>query len=394
MKRSKRKFLIIFIIFAVVALISVSAVLTFASDINITDYFPFLGLRTGDETPEATPLPPPLSPPPTPTPPPTPPPTEAQTPTPTPEPTPDPIVTISISAAGDVTVGGDEERNSFRNYMREFEQSGNDMAFFFYNVSSIFAEDDLTLVNLEGTLTNHTTHTNNAFNFRAPPEFAEIFVHGNIDAVSIANNHSMDFGRTGYEDTVESLRAFGIGYFGNEFNTILDVGGINVGLFGYTTFSDTPEIRNRIRSSIEELREGGADLIIAFHHWGREGQYYPTATQRNIGRFTVDMGAHLVLGAHPHVIQGIEVYNGVNIVYSLGNFSFGGNRNPFDMDAFIFRQTFTFYHGVLQEDNVTEVIPVRTTSARGYNNYQPTPAEGRDYERIRNLLERLNSELN
>jgi len=134
--------------------------------------------------------------------------------------------------------------------------------------------------------------------------------------------------------------------------------------------------------------------VIAYFHWGIETHYRPSATQKNIGRFTIDSGADLVLGAHPHVIQGVEEYKGKNIVYSLANFSFGGNRRPFDMDTFIFQQTFTFNNGVLQDTNETNIIPARGTSAQSYNNYQPTPAYGRDAERILARLETLNAELN
>jgi len=135
-------------------------------------------------------------------------------------------------------------------------------------------------------------------------------------------------------------------------------------------------------------------LIIAYFHWGIETHYRPSSHQRDLGRFTIDNGADLVLGAHPHVIQGIEVYKGKNIVYSLANFSFGGNRRPFDMDTFIFQQTFTFENGVLQDTNETNIIPARTTSALTYNNYQPTPVEGEEAERILNFIQELSDELN
>ena len=305
----------------------------------------------------------------------------------------DPIVKITISAAGDVTLGGCPVRGSYRVFMDEFEANGNDHTFLFRNVRHIFHEDDLTIVNLEGTLTNETRHRGAAFNFRAPPEFAMSLSLAGVDAVSLANNHSMDFLEIGYNDTIASLEAVGVQSFGNARNTIMEVNGINVGLFGFLAWNDTREHRNGVTAAIEDLKTRGADLIIAYFHWGRETYYRPIACQRNLGHFTIDAGAHLVLGAHPHVIQGIEEYNGRNIVYSLANFSFGGNRRPFDMDSFIFQQTFTFENGVLQDTNETKIIPVRTTSALTFNNYQPTPAFGRDAERIMALIERLSEEL-
>jgi poly-gamma-glutamate synthesis protein (capsule biosynthesis protein) len=278
--------------------------------------------------------------------------------------------------------------------MREFEENNSDFTYFFRNVRHIFNDGDLTIVNFEGTLTDETRHRGKAFNFRAAPHFARALSSSGIDAVSLANNHSGDFFEKGYQDTKDSLNAEGVAFFGNETNTVLEVNGIKIGLFGFLTWADSREHRNSITASITDLRGKGADLIIAYFHWGIEKDYRPNSHQKNLGRFTIDSGADLVLGTHPHVIQGIEVYKGKNIVYSLANFSFGGNRHPFDMDSFIFQQTFTFDSGVLQDTNDTNIIPIRTTSVRNHNNYQPTPVEGRDAERILTLLQRLSDELN
>ena len=109
--------------------------------------------------------------------------------------------------------------------------------------------------------------------------------------------------------------------------------------------------------------------------------------QKELAHAAVDQGADLVIGHHPHVLQGIEKYNGRNIVYSLGNFCFGGNSYPSDMDTIIFQQTFTFEGGEQKEDDVTNIIPCRISSADGYNNYQPTPAEGEEADRILQKLE-------
>jgi len=307
---------------------------------------------------------------------------------------PDPIVTITISAVGDITIGGCPASNSYSTFMREFEANGNDQTYLFRNVRHIFSESDLTIGNFEGTLTDETRHRGKNFNFRAPPEFVMSLVLGGFDIVSLANNHSGDYYDKGYSDTIETLDAAGIASFGNTRNTILEVNGINIGFFGFMTWADSSEHRNNIAAAIEDLRDRGAALVIAYFHWGVETHFRPSGTQKSLGRFTIDSGADLVLGSHPHVIQGIEVYEGRNIVYSLANFSFGGNRRPFDMDTFIFQQTFTFENGILQNTNDTNIIPARVTSVQNYNNYQPTPAEGRDEERIIALLSRLNGELN
>ena len=295
-----------------------------------------------------------------------------------------PYTTITISAAGDTTLGGDSRWRGYHRFMHEFQQSGYDHSFFLRNVRDIFYASDLAILNLEGTLTYATEHMDKEFVFRGPPHFARILSEGAVDVVTIANNHTIDFFERGYRDTRAALSDVGVTYFGNEFNTIVEVNGIKVGLFGFRIWNASQYNRNRIRAAAEDLRERGAQLIIAYHHWGDEHVNMPNYVQRTMGRYTVAAGADLVLGAHPHVVQGIEVYRGVNIVYSLANFSFGGNSNQADFDSFIFEQTFTFRDGVLMDGgyNSTNLIPVMVSSTRAYNNFQPTVAEGADAERI------------
>jgi len=297
------------------------------------------------------------------------------------------IVTITLSAAGDTTLGGDRRWQGYHAFMREFENSGRDHSHFMRNVAHIFYESCLTIVNLEGTLTYATYHMDKQFAFRGPPHFAQILTEGHIDAVTISNNHTIDFFQRGYDDTVEALRAEGIVYFGNDFNTIMEVNGIYVGMFGLRIWGDYAHNRNRIRAAIDDLEDRGAQLIIAYFHWGVERMNRPEQYQINIGRYAIRNGADLVLGAHPHVVQGIEEYMGRFIVYSLANFSFGGNANPPDQDSFIFQQTFSFYDGVLLPDIDKNIIPIFVSSVRYRNDFTPTVAEGADAERI---LARIN----
>ena len=299
-----------------------------------------------------------------------------------PVPTLSPFTTITISAAGDTTLGGDSRWMGYHRFMYIFERNNRDHSFFLRNVRHIFEADDLTILNLEGTLTYATEHMDKQFVFRGPPHFAKILSSSYVDVVTISNNHTIDFFDVGYRDTIQSLEAEGIAYFGNEFNTIMEVNGIYVGLFGFRIWHDSTYNRNRIITAVNELEERGAQLIIAYFHWGVESRNMPEQYQRDIGRFTIENGVHLVLGAHPHVLQGIEVYQNRNIVYSLANFSFGGNANPPDFDTMIFQQTFTFYNGILVDTNETNIIPVLISSTTAYNNFQPTVAEGIDAERI------------
>ena len=123
-------------------------------------------------------------------------------------------------------------------------------------------------------------------------------------------------------------------------------------------------------------------------HWGIEKDYNQTSAQIKLGHYMIDNGVDLILGTHPHVIQGIEKYNDRYIVYSLANFSFGGNPNPSDKDTFIFQQTFKFKDGNLILDDNIKIIPSSISSTKRNNNYQPTPLDGHDAERV---ISKINS---
>ena len=311
-------------------------------------------------------------------------------PTPSPEPTPPPepvITTVTIAAGGDVTWGGDNRWMGYRAFWRIYNRENGDLSFFLRNVRDIFYAADIAVVNLEGTFTYETQFMpDRTWAFRAPPHIARAFTYGAVDIVSIANNHTFDFYEQGFLDTLAALEAENIAYFGNEFNTIIEINGINVGFFGFLMWHDTPEHRANIVAAITDLQERGAQLIIAYHHWGEMAQHRANAVQQALGHFTIESGAHLVLGAHPHRIQGIGMHNDRFIVYSLSDFSFAGHANPPDQDSFIFQQTFTFIDGVLQDDNDIHVIPIFLSNTRGANDFQPTPVHGHHAERI---MERL-----
>jgi len=300
------------------------------------------------------------------------------------------VVTITISAAGDTTLGGDRRWAGYHAFMREYDENGAE--WFLSNVAQIFYESDLSIVNLEGALTDITyPHMDKRFIFRGPMSFAQILVYGNIDVVSLANNHTIDFFERGMNDTRQALTDHGVAYFGNEHNTVMEINGIYVGLFGFSIWNDSVWNQNRITAAIRDLEARGAQLIIAYFHWGIERDNWPTQYQVYIGRHTIRQGAHLVLGAHPHVLQGIDTYEGWNIVYSLADFSFGGNagfEESYDMHTMIFQQTFTFIDGVLQEINKTNIIPAFMSSVRHRNDFRPTVAEGDDAEYILGRIRR------
>ena len=294
-------------------------------------------------------------------------------------------VSFTISAVGDCTFGTDENFAYEGSMPAKYDEVG-DFNYFFENVKSVFEEDDLTIVNFEGTLTDSTIREDKQFAFKADKSYAEILTDGFVEAANLANNHSKDYGEQSYNETMDALDEAGITNFGYDRVAIKKVKGIKVGLVGTYVLADGLGVKDSMEKNIQDLKDEGAQVIIASFHWGEEKAEYPNDVQVELAHAAIDAGADLVLGHHPHVLQGIEQYKGKNIVYSLGNFCFGGNMYPSDMDTMIFQQTFTLKGGKLQEDNVTNIIPCSISSVEDYNNYQPTPAAGEKETEILNKI--------
>lgn len=304
-------------------------------------------------------------------------------------------VSITVSAAGDCTLGTDQYFSRATSFITKYEEVNNP-AYFFEKVKPIFADDDLTIVNMEGTLTEETARANKKFAFKATPEYGKILTEGSVEAANLANNHSRDYGEKSYTDTIEALDAEKITSFGYDRTAVMDVKGVKVGLLGTYELADHMGCEESMIENIRTLKEQGAQIIIASFHWGIERDNMPNDTQKKLAHSAIDNGVDLVLGHHPHVLQGIEEYKGKNIVYSLGNFCFGGNSGPKDMDAMIFQQTFTLKGDKLQNDNVTNIIPCKISSsyAKGRNDYQPMPAQGEVKEAIMERIRKYSEPLN
>ena len=291
-------------------------------------------------------------------------------------------VSLTLSVVGDCTLGTDETFDYDTSLNAYYENYGAD--YFLQNVKDIFSADDLTIANFEGTLTDSDEREDKTFAFKAPASYASILTGGSVEAVNTANNHSHDYGEQSFDDTLAALDDAGIVHFGYDETAVMDVKGIKVGLVGIYELYDHLEREQQLKDNIAKVKADGAQLIVAIFHWGNETETVPDSNQTTLGRIAIDEGADLVCGHHPHVLQGIETYKGRNIVYSLGNFCFGGNSSPSDMDTMIYQQTFTIDADGVKKDNVTNIIPCSISSAAydGYNNYQPTPAEGDETTRI------------
>ena len=294
--------------------------------------------------------------------------------------------TVTVSAVGDCTLGTDESFNtstSFNAY-----EAMNGTSYFFQNVRSILEADDATFANFEGTLTTETARESKEYAFKGDPSYTRILTDGSIDVVTLANNHSSDYGAKSLTDTEEALDAAGIDYCIGDKIAVKEVNGIPTAFIGIYVLNDGMAREEQVKQTIAAAKQQGAKLVIVAFHWGTEKATEPDETQKSLAHTAIDCGADLVVGHHPHVLQAIEYYKGKYIAYSLGNFCFGGNSAPSDMDTMIFQQTFTIEKGEVQADAAATVVPCSISSTAGYNDYQPTPTEG---DASTSVIDRLNT---
>ena len=213
-------------------------------------------------------------------------------------------LSLTISSTGDCTLGTDESFNYSASLNAYYESHGAD--YFFQHVRSIFKKDDLSIVNMEGTLTDETAREAKTFAFKAPAEYASILSGSSIEAANLANNHSHDYGDQSYEDTIQYLEAAGITTFGYDRTAVMDVKGIKVGLIGIYELKDGIGRQQQVIDTIQEVKNQGAQVIIVSFHWGTEKSNIPDDAQKTLAHLAIDQGADLVVGHHPHVLQGIE----------------------------------------------------------------------------------------
>ncbi len=287
-------------------------------------------------------------------------------------------VRITISAVGDCALGDLAGVAGEGSFTAELAKHADPIAYPFARVRALFAADDLTIANLEGTLTNHDGRANPVFAIRGKPEWAEMLAQGSVELVNLANNHSHDFGFVGHEDTKRALDRAKVGRFGHGVVDRREVRGVTVVNLGYLGGPQGTQARV-VRDVAREAKPG--TIVVVSFHWGIEGSHATAPDQQRLGRAAIDAGASLVLGHHPHVLQGIETYRDRHIVYSLGNFVFGAHSQPADMDSLVFQETFHVRDGKVHA--VAERrVPVRISSSTRRNDFRPTLLEGDEAARV------------
>lgn len=311
------------------------------------------------------------------------PPTEEVTEPPTEAPTEPGPETFTLSFMGDCTIGS--APNQFNVMYSILWYIGEDYGYPFRNVIDYIKDDDLSVVNLEGTFCDPGTSSGARFTFRAPTEYVNVLTENSIEAVSFANNHTMDYRQTGYDSTLATLTEAGIPYVEKDGSMLMTTeSGLTVGFYAISFALDEEDMT----AELAALREQGAEVVIVSVHWGAEGSFRAAHTQTEIAHKAIDAGADIVYGHHPHVLQKIEEYNGGIIYYSLGNFIFGGHHWPQDLDSAILQQEIIRdLDGTISLGQLT-IIPVSCSSLPAQNDFCPTPYEpGSDkYERAMSKL--------
>ncbi len=299
----------------------------------------------------------------------------------------DGTIQITITAGGDMTIGGDVRKRGDSLFEKELKRQGGDLNFLTRNIREILEGDDMTIVNFEGTLTTAPVYkTNNQFVFSAPPEYVRILQEGSIEAVALQNNHVMDHGETGLKETKAALEGAGIVWSDANSMGVYQVHGVSIAMLSYQQYREmVEELLVKVPLDVARAKTEH-DIVIVSFHWGDELDYKPNANQIKLGRLTIDAGADLVLGHHSHRINPIEEYQGKYIVYSLGNFSFSGNNKPSDMSTFLFQIRFNILESGTQTDSF-RIIPSRISSKTDYNDFAPTPfTDQRLIDNVINML--------
>ncbi len=305
-------------------------------------------------------------------------------PEPEPEPTPEPAPRaeareFTISIIGDQTLTShqflaDSSPYSYAGRMKD------DYAYPFHNTVQYFTADDYTISNLECTLSDNKLKSAMQFYFKAPTAYANILIEGGVDFVTTANNHMLDFGEQGLQDTYAALEEYGIPYGKeDEAQIVTTDSGLVLGI--YCAYNDLHPDADRAAEAIRQLRDEGAEYVICCFHWGQELYYHPNQGQIDLAHACIDAGADLIYGTHTHCLQPIEDYNGGIILYSMGNWSFGGSSSPKDKDTAIVQiQVRRDENGVISNRGYT-IVPccvssrpiLEAYSGDNYNDYCPTP---------------------
>ncbi len=302
---------------------------------------------------------------------------------------------IVLSFAGDCTFGTVNGEDREIRFPSVYRRAGR-VDYPFALLRPWFLNDDLTVVNFEGTLTDAAKTADKQWKFKGAARYASIFPAGAVEVAGLSNNHSFDYLQAGFNDTVANFRKAHVPVFYQNVPYITARKGVEVVLIGdctvvgeNTTVLDG--VSERVLGEIKRYKKPG-NIVIVVMHWGSELDTVPRPWQQALGRKFVDAGADAVVGHHPHVVQGIEFYKGKYIAYSLGNFAFGGNSLARAPETFVLQLRFHVAGGKTRAREAS-LIPcwitssqARSTTGALRNNYQPKPVFGAAADHVAALV--------
>ena len=295
---------------------------------------------------------------------------------------------ITLTFGGDCVLGTREEWvGTPGNFETCVDAKG--MGWCFSGIGDVFAEDDFTLVNLECVLQdgNQGHNSKKQHTFRGRTAYAQMLAGASVEGVNIANNHYIDYNQSGETSTKAALEAAGIEYCGYRNLFIWEHNGFKIGFGGCRETVFYEENKAYIYRDIQKLKDKGCDVVIYSCHWGEE--YSPAHNQRQerMAQYAVNSGADIVVGTHPHVVQGVANLDGCTVLYSLGNLVFGGTHELQTFDAILARVTLRFDDRKHYLGACVELLPVLTSGSIPGNDFRAVPAEGQDAERILALVQ-------
>ena len=297
---------------------------------------------------------------------------------------------VRITFLGDCTLGSEQrERNRETSFVQYILARGYDYPF--SGVLDILENDDLTVANLESVFyDSEAGKVEKTYNFRSTPDFAEILKVSSIEAVSLANNHTEDYGRQGLNMTISTLEEFGIPWFASAREVhktwIYEKGNIRIGFIGlYISFWwSNLEL---IKKDIQELHDADCSCIVAVVHGGSEYSMRRDTGMEKLAAFFIRNGCCAVVGHHPHVLQGMDVYDGATVLYSLGNFVFGGNKAMRALYTVLAQFTFDFDENGVYLGHQLNLIPAQYSGNAEFNDYRPILVKGEDAENALALIQ-------
>ena len=280
---------------------------------------------------------------------------------------------FTLTFTGDVLIASQKNQTisgSFNEYA-----NNNPPTYFLEKVKPIFEQDDYTIVNLENVLSDNNLKEiykdySPAFWFRSKTSNTEILTSSSVEVASLSNNHYGDYGTQGQIDTRTALDNAKVIWGYDDKTVYLEKNGYTVALICNGLWGEwqADNIIKRIKEA-----ESQSDFQIVYYHGGKEAIHSPEVWKVRASKKLVDNGADLVIGNHPHVLQPTENYNGVDIVYSLGNFCFGGNTRPKNR-TIIYQYKLTISSDGVLETKESKMIPCYVYTGN-VNNYQPCVIE-------------------